>query len=200
VLFDGKSLANWRSADSATLGQPAKWKVENGYMEVVRGMGSIQTAQEFGDAHLHVEWTAPNPPTGTGQNRGNSGVFLMKTYEVQVLDSYNNTTYPDGQAGALYGQFPPLVNAMRPPGEWQVYDIIFRAPRFSPTGQVTTPARMTVFHNGIVVQDNVSLLGPTTHTVRTPYALHPDKLPIMLQDHGDPVRFRNIWIRPLASQ
>ena len=199
VLFDGSSLANWRSADSATAGQPAKWKVENGYMEVVRGTGSIQTAQEFGDAHLHVEWTAPNPPTGTGQNRGNSGVFLMRTYEVQVLDSYNNNTYPDGQAGALYGQFPPLVNAMRPPGEWNVYDIIFRAPRFSPTGQVTTPARMTVFHNGIVVQDNVSLLWPTSHTVRTPYALHPDKLPIMLQDHGDPVRFRNIWIRPLSA-
>jgi hypothetical protein len=199
VLFDGMSLASWRSADSATAGQPARWKVENGYMEVVRGTGSIQTAQEFGDAHLHVEWTAPNPPTGTGQNRGNSGVFLMRTYEVQVLDSYNNTTYPDGQAGAIYGQFPPLVNAMRPPGEWQVYDIIFRAPRFSPTGTVTTPARMTVFHNGIVVQDNVSLLGPTSHMVRTPFQAHPDKLPIMLQDHGDPVRFRNIWIRPLPA-
>ena len=199
VLFDGKSIANWRGADSATMGQPAKWKVENGYMEVVKGTGNIQTTQEFGDAHLHVEWSAPNPPVGTGQDRGNSGVFLMRTYEVQVLDSYNNATYPDGQAGAIYGQNPPLVNAMRPPGEWNVYDIIFRAPRFSPTGAVTSPARMTVFHNGIVVQDNYTLLGPTTHTVRTPYAQHPDKLPILLQDHGHPVRFRNIWIRPLPQ-
>ena len=199
VLFDGKSLANWRVADSARAGGPAKWKVENGYMEVVRGSGSIETARGFGDAHLHVEWSAPNPATGAGQNRGNSGVFLMSKYEVQVLDSYNNDTYPDGQAGAVYGQFPPLVNAMRPPGEWQAYDIIFRAPRFSPTGAVTTPARMTVFHNGVVVQDNVSLLGPTSNQVRAPYVAHSDRLPIMLQDHGDPVRFRNIWIRELTT-
>jgi 2-keto-4-pentenoate hydratase/2-oxohepta-3-ene-1,7-dioic acid hydratase in catechol pathway len=197
VLFDGRSLANWRTADSVK--GPAKWKVENGYMEVVRGTGSIETAQGFGDAHLHVEWSAPNPPTGEGQNRGNSGVFLMGTYEVQVLDSYRNDTYPDGQAGAVYGQFPPLANAMRPPGEWQVYDIVFRAPRFSPTGAVTTPARMTVFHNGVLVQDNVSLLGPTSNQRRDPYVAHADRLPISLQDHGDPVRFRNIWIRQLAS-
>jgi 2-keto-4-pentenoate hydratase/2-oxohepta-3-ene-1,7-dioic acid hydratase in catechol pathway len=196
VLFDGKSLASWRGADSAK--GPAKWKVENGYMEVVRGAGSIETTQGFGDAHLHVEWTAPNPPTGTGQNRGNSGVFLMGMYEVQVLDSYDNTTYPDGQAGAIYGQNPPLVNAMRPPGEWQVYDIIFRAPRFGPTGTVTSPARMTVIHNGLVVQDNYTLLGPTSNQKRDPYVAHPDRLPVGLQDHGDPVRFRNIWIRPLA--
>jgi 2-keto-4-pentenoate hydratase/2-oxohepta-3-ene-1,7-dioic acid hydratase in catechol pathway len=197
VLFDGKSLANWRTADSAK--GPAKWKVENGYMEVVRGTGSIETAQGYGDAHLHVEWSAPNPPTGSGQNRGNSGVFLMSTYEVQVLDSYRNDTYADGQAGAVYGQFPPLVNAMRPPGEWQVYDIVFRAPRFSPTGAVTSPARMTVFHNGVLVQDNVSLLGPTSNQRRDPYVAHADRLPVMLQDHGDPVRFRNIWIRELRS-
>lgn len=195
VLFDGKSLDKWESSDSA--GGPAKWKVENGYMEVVRGTGSIRTKQSFGDAHLHVEWTSPNPPTGTGQNRGNSGVFLMGQYEVQVLDSYNNTTYADGQAAAIYGQYPPLVNAMRPPGEWQVYDIVFRAPRFGPTGAVTTPARMTVFHNGVLVQDNVQLLGPTSHQTRDPYVPHPDRLPIGLQDHGDPVRFRNIWIREL---
>ena len=197
VLFDGKSLASWRSADSAR--GPARWKIENGYMEVVGGTGSIETAQEFGDAHLHVEWSAPNPATGAGQGRGNSGVFLMKTYEVQVLDSYNNVTYPDGQAGAIYGQYPPLANASRPPGEWQTYDIIFRAPRFSPTGAVSTPARMTVIHNGIVVQDNASLLGPTSNQVRAPYEVHPDKLPVMLQDHGDRVRFRNIWIRPLPA-
>jgi hypothetical protein len=197
VLFDGTSLAKWRKSDS-TKG-PAGWKVENGYMEVVRGAGGIQTAESFGDAHLHVEWMAPNPPTGTGQGRGNSGVFLMQRYEVQVLDSYNNTTYADGQAGAVYGQNPPMVNASRPPGEWQVYDIIFRAPRFSGAGAVVTPARMTVIHNGIVVQDNYSLLGPTSHMRRDPYERHDDKLPVGLQDHGDPVRFRNIWIRPLPA-
>jgi hypothetical protein len=197
VLFDGRSLASWRTADSVK--GPAKWKVENGYMEVVRGTGSIETTQGFGDAHLHVEWSAPNPPTGSGQNRGNSGVFLMSTYEVQVLDSFNNDTYPDGQAAAIYGQFPPLVNAMRPPGEWQTFDIVFRAPRFSGTGAVTSPARMTVFHNGVLVQDNVSLLGPTSNQRRAPYEAHADRLPIVLQDHGDPVRFRNIWIRELRA-
>jgi 2-keto-4-pentenoate hydratase/2-oxohepta-3-ene-1,7-dioic acid hydratase in catechol pathway len=197
VLFDGKSLSNWHVAD--TVSRPAAWKVENGYMEVVRGTGSIMTAQGFGDAHLHVEWAAPSPPTGEGQNRGNSGVFLMSTYEVQVLDSYNNTTYADGQAGAIYGQYPPLVNATRPPGEWQTYDIVFRAPRFGSTGQVTAPARMTVFLNNVLVQDNVTLLGPTSHQRRAPYEAHPNRLPIVLQDHGDPVRFRNIWIRELRA-
>jgi 2-keto-4-pentenoate hydratase/2-oxohepta-3-ene-1,7-dioic acid hydratase in catechol pathway len=196
VLFDGLSLANWRAADST--GSPARWKVADGYMEVVRGAGSIRSERAFGDAHLHVEWASPNPPqNATGQNRGNSGVFLMSTYEVQVLDSYRNTTYPDGQAGAVYGQFPPLVNASRPPGEWQTYDIFFRAPRFDVRGQVTTPARMTVVHNGILVQDNVTLLGPTSNQRRAPYEAHPDRMPILLQDHGDPVRFRNIWIREL---
>jgi 2-keto-4-pentenoate hydratase/2-oxohepta-3-ene-1,7-dioic acid hydratase in catechol pathway len=195
VLFDGRSLDNWRSTDS--LGSAARWKVVDGYMEVARGTGSIQTKQGFGDAHLHVEWASPAPATGTGQNRGNSGVFLMTSYEVQVLDSYQNSTYPDGQAGAIYGQFPPLVNASRPPGEWQTYDIFFRAPRFDARGQVTTPARMTVIHNGILVQDNVSLLGPTSNQRRDPYVAHPDRMPISLQDHGDPVRFRNIWVRDL---
>ena len=161
------------------------------------GTGSIRTAQAFGDAHLHVEWASPSAGSGTGQNRGNSGVFLMSTYEVQVLDSWQNTTYPDGQAGAVYGQFPPLVNASRPPGEWQTYDIIFRAPRFDARGQVTAPARMTVLHNGILIQDNVSLLGPTTDKRRDPYTAHADKLPVLLQDHAHPVRFRNIWIREL---
>lgn len=195
VLFDGTSLANWRSTDSVK--SPARWKVENGYMEVVRGTGSIETAREFGDAHLHVEWATPAPPRGEGQSRGNSGVFLMGRYEVQVLDSHGNTTYPDGQAGAVYGQFPPLVNASRPPGEWQTYDIVFRAPRFDAGGRLTSPARMTVLHNGVLVQDNVSLLGPTSHQRRDPYEPHADRLPISLQDHGDPVRFRNVWIREL---
>jgi len=195
VLFDGRSLASWRTTDTVTA--PAKWKVADGYMEVVRGAGSIQTAQGFGDAQLHIEWMAPNPPSGSGQGRGNSGVFLMGRYEVQVLDSYQNTTYPDGTAGAVYGQYPPLVNVSRPPGEWQTYDIVFRAPRFDARGQVTAPARMTVLHNGVLVQDNVTLLGPTSNQRRDPYVAHAEKLPLSLQDHGDPVRFRNIWIREL---
>jgi hypothetical protein len=196
VLFDGTSLANWRTTDS--IPGAAKWKVANGYMEVVAGAGGIQTARGFGDAQLHVEFASPSPPSNaTGQNRGNSGVFLMGRYEVQVLDSYDNKTYPDGQAGALYGQFPPLANASRKPGEWQTYDIVFRAPKFDASGAVTSPARMTVFHNGVLVQDNMALLGPTSHMRRAPYEAHADRLPISLQDHGDPVRFRNIWIREL---
>ena len=196
VLFDGKSLANWRAADSTSA---AKWKVVDGYVEVVARTGAIRTAQAFGDAQLHVEFMTPASPAPnvTGQARGNSGVFLMSKYEVQVLDSYENATYPDGQAGAIYGQFPPLVNASRKPGEWQAFDIVFRAPRFDASGTVTSPARMTVLHNGVLVQDDVALLGPTTNMRRAPYEAHPDRLPIVLQDHGDPVRFRNIWIREL---
>lgn len=167
-------------------------------MEVVRGTGGIETVRAFGDAQLHVEFMAPARATGTGQNRGNSGVFLMGRYEVQVLDSHDNRTYPDGQAGAVYGQFPPLVNASRRPGEWQEFDIVFHTPRFDASGTLTSPARMTVFHNGVLVQDNVELLGPTSHQRRAPYEAHPTELPISLQDHGDPVRFRNIWIRPLS--
>jgi hypothetical protein len=193
-LFDGKSIRDWRSADSAA--GPAKWKVENGYMEVVPGTGAIVSRWPLGDAHLHIEWMSPAPPSRqTGQNRGNSGVFLMRTYEVQVLDSYENPTYPDGQAGSVYGQYPPLVNASRKPGEWQSFDIIFHAPRFSGDSSVSSPARMTVFHNGVLVQDNVSLVGPTSNGWRAPYKRHEDWLPILLQDHGEPVRFRNIWAR-----
>jgi 2-keto-4-pentenoate hydratase/2-oxohepta-3-ene-1,7-dioic acid hydratase in catechol pathway len=195
VLFDGTSLHNWRSAGENP--GAARWRVADGYMEVVRGAGSIQTAQSFRDVQLHVEWAAPNPPTGSGQNRGNSGVFLMGRYEVQVLDSYENDTYPDGQAGAVYGQYPPTVNASRPPGEWQTYDIVFIAPRFNASGGVESPARMTVFHNGVLVQNDVALLGPTSNQRRDPYVAHADRLPISLQDHGDPVRFRNIWVREL---
>lgn len=198
VLFDGSSLANWRSAD--TTRAPARWKVANGYMEVVAGTGDIATTRAFGDVQLHVEFATPSPPsTRTGQNRGNSGVFLMSRYEVQVLDSYENVTYADGQAAAIYGQFPPLVNASRRPGEWQTYDIGFHAPRFDASGAVRSPARLTVWHNGVLVQDGVALLGPTTHLRRAPYDVHPDRLPLMLQDHGDPVRFRNIWIRELPG-
>lgn len=193
VLFDGTDLSGWRSKREG----PAGWKVENGYMEVTRGGGSIITVQEFGDCQLHVEFAMPDPPAREGQNRGNSGVFLMDIYEVQVLDSYENTTYADGMAASLYGQYPPMVNACRPPGEWQTYDIVFHGPRFDSGGELLSPARFTVFHNGILVHDNAELTGPTVYRRRPPYEAHPDRLPISLQDHGQPVRFRNIWIREL---
>jgi hypothetical protein len=195
ALFDGKDLSHWRSGDG-----PAKWKVENGYVEVVKGAGSLVTRQAYGDCQLHIEWMSPQSSSGTGQNRGNSGVFMMGIYEVQVLDSHQNKTYPDGQAASIYGQYPPMVNASRAPGEWQSYDIIFRRPRFDKDGKLLRPARMTVLHNGIVVHDNVELTGPTAHNRRPEYKPHADKLPISLQDHGDPVRFRNIWIRELSDE
>ena len=193
VLFDGGSLMQWRKAD--TVEATAGWKVENGYMEVVAGAGGVETVRTFGDGQLHIEWMSPSRPQGEGQNRGNSGIFFMGRYEVQVLDSHHNETYADGQAASIYGQFPPLVNASRVPGEWQGYDIVFRRPRFDAAGKLIRPARITLFHNGILVQDAVELLGPTSNQRRAPYEAHPDKLPIMLQDHGHPVRFRNIWFR-----
>ena len=199
VLFDGKTLDNWQSSDSAK--SPARWKVEHGYFEVLPRTGGIQTKQSFGDVQLHIEWMSPNPPRGTSQDRGNSGVFFGGgRYEVQVLDSYQADTYADGQAGALYGQYPPLVNATRPPGEWQVYDIIYRRPHFDATGALTQPARLTVILNGIVVQDAMTLVGPTANKSRPPYTAHPDALPIALQDHSHPVRFRNVWVRALAEK
>jgi hypothetical protein len=197
VLFDGKDLSRWRADKD---GGPAGWKVENGYMEVVKGAGGIHTEQGFGDVQLHIEWRSPTPPHGEGQDRGNSGVFLMGLYELQVLDSYGSQTYPDGQAAALYGQSPPLVNAARPPGEWQTYDVIFHAPRFAPDGALVRPARETVLHNGVLVQDNQELTGPTAHKARPPYKAHAAKLPIGLQDHGHPVRFRNVWVRELGEE
>jgi hypothetical protein len=193
VLFDGKNISQWAGED----GQSAKWKVADGYMEVMPHSGYIHTRQPFGDCQLHVEFAEPVPPVGESQDRGNSGVFLMGLYEVQVLDSYQNKTYADGQASAVYGQFPPQVNASRPPGQWQTYDIIFHAPRFDKDGKLLRPARMTVLHNGVLVQDNVELSGPTAHHDRPPYKPTPAKLPLSLQDHGNPVRFRNIWIRDL---
>jgi hypothetical protein len=195
ILFDGANLTQWRS----TNGGPAGWRVENGYMQVVAGAGEIVTARSFGDVQLHIEWATPSPARGSGQAKGNSGVFLMGRYEVQVLDSYRNRTYPDGQAAAIYGQYPPLVNASRPPGEWQTYDIVFRRPRFAANGALVSPARMTVFHNGVLVQEDVELTGPTAHQARPPYERHSDQLPIRLQDHGDPVRFRHIWVRELQE-
>ncbi|MFB3853530.1 MAG: DUF1080 domain-containing protein [Vicinamibacterales bacterium] len=193
VLFDGKTLSEWTNAKGA----PAGWRIEDGYMEVVKGSGSIRTKKAFGDCQLHVEWASPASAGGSGQDRGNSGVFLMDRYEVQVLDSYNSRTYADGMAAAIYGQYPPLVNASRKPGEWQTYDIVFHAPRFDESGAVISPARMTVFHNGVLVHDNEELTGPTAHKARPPYKAHDDRLPISLQDHSHPVRFRNIWIREL---
>ena len=194
VLFDGKDASRWRTKEDKT---PARWKVSGGVLEVVPDTGDIETVQSFGDCQLHVEWSSPTPPTGEDQARGNSGVFLMGLYEVQVLDSFKSITYPDGQAAALYGQYPPLVNASRPPGEWQTYDIVFHGPRFAADGKVTRPARVSVLHNGVLVQDGVTLTGPTAHQVRPPYAAHPEKLPLALQDHHAKVRYRNIWIREI---
>jgi hypothetical protein len=193
VLFDGRDLSGWTNAK----GGAAAWQIRDGYMEVTKGVGGIRTTRAFGDCQLHVEWASPSPPVGSSQDRGNSGVFLMERYELQVLDSYNSKTYADGMAAAIYGQFPPLVNASRAPGEWQTFDIVFRAPRFDAQGGLAAPARMTVFHNGILVHDNEALTGPTAHKARPPYKPHAGKLPLSLQDHSHPVRFRNIWIREL---
>lgn len=191
VLFDGKDLSAWVGKN----GQAAPWKVEDGYFEVVPGSGDIHTKQSFGDAQFHVEWATPSPATGTDQARGNSGIRLMTLYELQVLDSYHANTYADGEAGAIYSEYPPLVNACRPPGEWQTYDIVFHGPHFSPSGELTQLATATVFQNGVLVQDHVSLTGPTSG--RKPYKAHSPKMPLNLQDHHHPVRYRNIWLREL---
>jgi len=184
VLFDGKDLSKWKNKN---------WKVQDGYMQPTKGsQSSIDT---FSDMQLHVEWASPKVVKGSGQGRGNSGVFLMGRYEIQVLDSYNNKTYPDGQAAAIYGQYPPLVNACRKPGEWQTYDITFTAPRFK-DGKLVSPAHVTVIHNGILVQDNVKIMGSTPHKRVGKYSPHGPG-PINLQHHGNPVRFRNIWVKPL---
>lgn len=196
VLFDGKDLSQWVSMD----GTPTKWVVRDGYMECVKGSGYVRTVQNFGDCQLHVEWATPTPPEGEGQGRGNSGVFLgLDRYEVQVLDSYNNKTYADGSAGSVYIQYPPLVNVCREPGKWQTYDIVYTAPRFDESGKLLSPVRLTVFHNGVLIQNNVELTGPTGWLERAPYHAHPEKQPISLQDHGNPVRFRNLWVRQLGT-
>ena len=196
VLFDGSDVSKWRAAD----GSAAKWAIKDGALAAVPGGGQVFTRDGFGDIQLHIEWAAPTPARGKGQGRGNSGVFLMGKYEVQVLDSHENTTYPDGQAAAVYGQYPPLVNASRPAGEWQAYDIVFRRPRFRPDGSVAQPARITVLHNGVLVQDNSEIWGPTSWLKHQPYKSHPDRLPLSLQDHGNPVLFRNIWLRELEEE
>ena len=193
VLFDGKDLSQWLDKDGAA----AEWEVQNGYFQVVPKTGYIHTKTPFGDCQLHVEFSEPVPPKGESQERGNSGVFLMGLYEIQVLDSFENKTYADGQAAAVYGQYPPLVNASRPPGQWQSYDIVFHAPHFDHSGKLIKSARVTVFHNGILVQDNVEIRGRTAIGDIPTYVPGPDKLPLALQDHGDLVRYRNIWIREL---
>ncbi len=187
VLFDGSDLSAWEGAEN--------WTVENGV--AIPKTGGIQTKQGFGDCQLHVEWAAPEEVTGSGQGRGNSGVYLMGKYEVQILDSYDNTTYYDGQCGAIYKQSPPMVNACRPPGEWQTYDIIFEAPRFDDDGDVVKPAAVTVLHNGVVIQNHFELEGATAWDSPPLYEAHAEKLPISLQNHGNPVKFRNIWIREI---
>jgi hypothetical protein len=189
VLFDGRGVEAWRSE-----GEAARWKVEGGAL--VAGGGDLSTAQSFGDCQLHIEWAAPVEVRADSQARGNSGVFLMGRYEVQILDSFENRTYADGQAAALYGQYPPLVNASRAPGEWQTYDVVFRAPRFE-GASLAAPAQVTLFHNGVLVHHARELLGATRHREVATYAAHERELPVVLQDHGDPVRFRNIWIRRL---
>jgi hypothetical protein len=192
VLFDGKDLSRFTSG-----GGPALWMVGDGWFEV-NGTGDLETRDAFGDCQLHLEWCAPHPASGESQGRGNSGVFLMQQYEVQVLDCFDNQTYPDGQAGAIYGQKPPLVNVCRAPGEWQSYDILFEAPRFE-ADKLVKPARVTVLHNGVVLHHAQEFLGATAHREVARYHPHAERLPIRLQDHGNPVRFRNVWIRPLGS-
>ena len=195
VLFDGRDLSQWKSVNG---GGDAKWLVKDGFMQVVAKTGDIATKQEFGDIQVHIEWATPSEVQGTGQGRGNSGLFLHGRYEVQILDSFDNKTYFHGQAAAVYKQHTPLVNASRKPGEWQTYDVIYRAPKFDETGNVLKKGTVTVFHNGVLVQDHVEILGTTTNLdVQPTYTKHPPQGPIRLQDHGNPMRFRNIWVRPL---
>jgi hypothetical protein len=193
ILFSGMDLSSWESYS----GNSAPWEVSDGVMTVEPHSGGIQTKQSFGDCQLHIEWRTPEIIVGEGQGRGNSGIFLMGRYEVQVLDSYNNLTYPNGQAGSIYKQHIPLVNACRAPGEWQSYDIIFTAPVFNEDGTVKKPARATVLHNGVLIQNNVKIQGSTVYIGEPEYESHPDQLPLSLQDHGNPVSYRNIWIREL---
>ena len=193
VLFNGNDLARWQSDG----GKPSACKIENGIM-VITG-GSAVSRDFFGDCQLHLEFASPNPPQGEDQARGNSGVMMFGRYEIQVLDSYQNLTYPDGQAAAVYGQTPPLVNASRKPGDWQTYDLIFTAPRFKQDGSLEAPAYLTMLHNGVLVHNHTAILGSVAFRSLAKYEPHDPKGPIVLQDHGNPVRFRNIWVRELKS-
>jgi hypothetical protein len=193
TVLIGGDLSAWQMMD----GTPVTWPIANGVAQ--SGKGIIRTKAEFKDFQLHVEFATPSDVKGDSQGRGNSGVFLVGKFEIQVLDSYKNPTYPDGQAAAMYGQFPPLVNASRPPGEWQTYDIAFTAPRFTAAGTLEKPAVVTVLHNGVLVHNATPFWGPTAHKKIDPYTPDTAKGPIALQDHGNPVRFRNVWIRPIDS-
>lgn len=194
VLFDGKDLSEWES----TGGGAATWTISDNAVTVKANTGGIRSKKTFGDVQLHIEWRTPTPVVSTqeGQHRGNSGVFLQERYEIQVLDSYENLTYANGQAGSIYKQEIPKVNASRKPGEWQSYDIIFTAPRFSEKGSLVVPAHLTVFHNGVLIHNHVALKGTTADQGLPVYEVH-GKAALLLQDHGDPVSYRNIWIREL---
>ena len=203
ILFDGKDLGKWWAARLGAAAyqvsaDPAAWKVGNGYFEVVPHSGDIASKENFGDVQLHVEWMEPGDVSGSSQNRGNSGIFLMGLFEIQVLDSYRSRTYADGQAGAMYGQWPPLVNAVRAPGEWQSYDIVFEAPEYKGE-KATKPASMTVFLNGVLLHNRKEEMGTTIYRQVPKYVAGASEGPIILQDHGAPVRFRNIWVRRLGG-
>ena len=189
ILFGGEDLSKWKNGEN--------WTVKNG--EAITGEGVITTEREFGDCQIHLEWSAPTPPKGQGQGRGNSGVFLMGRYEMQILDSYDNETYYDGQAGAIYKQTPPAVNVTRPPGEWNTYDIFWTAPRFAEDGTLKSPAYITALHNGVLILNHFELKGDTPFNRPPRYEPHPETGPISLQDHGNPVRFRNIWVREFKA-
>jgi hypothetical protein len=197
VLFDGKDFSKWAVSSKGQLIEPT-WKLENGYMEAVPKSGSIITREKFGDCQLHVEWASPIEVKGRSQERGNSGIILMSRYEIQVLDSFDNLTYADGQAASIYGQRPPFVNASRKPGEWQTYDIYFEAPKFEGETLVK-PAYITVVHNGILMHHKQEITGRTPHAKVGTYAAHAAEEPLQLQNHGSPVRYRNIWIRRLKG-
>jgi len=198
VLFDGKDLSQWVTQGRGGAAQDPKWKVEQGYIEIVPRTGKLVTKQNFGDCQLHVEWMIPQSDTGKGQGLGNSGIELMTRYEIQVLESNENLTYADGGAGAIYGVWPPLVNPARPKGQWNVYDISFEAPRFD-GDKTIKPAYATVFFNGVLVQNHKAFLGSTVWRKNGVYTAHPLEQPLSLQDHSQPVRFRNIWIRRVAE-
>jgi hypothetical protein len=193
VLFDGTDLSKWESEK----GGPAPWKVEDGCFTIVPDKGSIRTKQSFGDVQIHIEWRAPFKVVGEGQDHGNSGIYLQNRYEIQVLDCYTNTTYVNGQTASIYKQYAPLVNACKPTGEWQTYDIIFMAPRFNADGTLFAPSTVTLLHNGVLVLNHVTIKGNTEYIGLPEYKVHDLKQPLMLQDHGNPVSYRNIWVREL---
>lgn len=216
ILFDGKNLSEWQNpqfkGESTTFDGVTKmlkewdpnfkhdaagWSVIDKELVVRPGNGAIETKRSFNNFQLHIEWLAPLATGKEGQGYSNSGIFLMSLYELQVLNSYQNPTYSNGQAGSIYKQIMPLANASRPPGEWQSYDVVFSAPVFDMKGALVSPARVTVFHNGVLIQNNAELKGPTMFIGQSSYILHPDKMPLRLQDHGNPIKFRNIWIREL---